>query len=98
MVNETDFSEFLDVYIQEANEQIEKLDDGLLRLEKEPSDTDILNAIFRAAHTLKGSSATMGFTHIKDLTHDAENLLDALRSGPRPEARPWTVSWRRPPS
>jgi two-component system chemotaxis sensor kinase CheA len=86
MVNETDFSEFLDVYIQEANEQIEKLDDGLLRLEKEPSDTDILNAIFRAAHTLKGSSATMGFTHIKDLTHDAENLLDALRSAP-PEAR-----------
>ncbi len=86
MVNETDFSEFLDVYIQEANEQIEKLDDGLLRLEKEPADTDILNAIFRAAHTLKGSSATMGFSHIKDLTHDAENLLDALRSAP-PEAR-----------
>ncbi len=80
MGNEIDFSEFMDVFLQEASEQLEKLDDGLLRLEKTPQNTDILNEIFRAAHTLKGSSASMGFSHIRDLTHDAENLLDALRS------------------
>lgn len=80
MAEEFDFSEFLDVFLQEATEQLEKLDDGLLRFEREPANTDILNEIFRAAHTLKGSSAAMGFTHIRDLTHDAENLLDALRS------------------
>jgi len=79
VAEEIDFSEFIDVFLQEAFEQIEKLDDGLLRLEKDPEDTDILNEIFRAAHTLKGSSATMEFFHIRDLTHAAENLLDALR-------------------
>ncbi len=79
MDEELDTSEFLGVFLQEAEEQVEKLDDGLLQLEKQPGNADTLNAIFRAAHTLKGSSATMGFSHIRDLTHDAETLLDALR-------------------
>lgn len=79
MAEELDTSEFLGVFLQEAEEQIENLDEGLLDLEKHPENTDTLNAIFRAAHTLKGSSATMGFGHIRDLTHDAETLLDALR-------------------
>lgn len=90
MAEEFDFSEFLNVFLQEATEQLEKLDDGLLRFEREPANTDILNEIFRAAHTLKGSSAAMGFVHIRDLTHDAENLLDALRSADE-EARTYSV-------
>lgn len=73
------FAEFLDIFLQEADEQIEKLDDGLLNLEQDPGNIDILNEIFRAAHTLKGSSATMGFSALRDLTHDAETLLDTLR-------------------
>ncbi|MHB9036494.1 MAG: chemotaxis protein CheW, partial [Armatimonadota bacterium] len=62
-------------------EQLLRLDDGFLQLEKDPGNLEILKEIFRAAHTLKGSSATMGLTEIAKLTHAMENLLDPLRNG-----------------
>ncbi len=58
-----------------------KLDDGILELEKNPDNIETVKEIFRAAHTLKGSSATMGLTEIAELTHAMENLLDLLRNG-----------------
>ncbi|MHB0912682.1 MAG: chemotaxis protein CheW [Armatimonadota bacterium] len=76
-----DLSELLEVYHEEADEQLQHLDEGVLALEKNPSNTQLVNEIFRAAHTLKGSSATMGFEEIASLTHAMENLLDKLRSG-----------------
>lgn len=81
MSSEMDLSDLLGVFLEEAGEQLQRLDSGILNLEKDPSDLDILNETFRAAHTIKGSSATMGLSPIADLTHAMENLLDSLRNG-----------------
>jgi len=76
-----EMSDLLAVFLEEAEEQLQRLDDGFLSLEKDPGNQEILKEVFRAAHTLKGSSATMGYTEIAELTHAMENLLDFLRSG-----------------
>lgn len=82
-----EMSDLAALFLEEAEEQLQKLDDGILQLENDPANLEILKEIFRAAHTVKGSSATMGYTHIANLTHAMENLLDPLRSGAR-EATP----------
>ena len=51
-----------------------------LNLEKNPNDLSVVNEIFRAAHTLKGMSATMGYEDLANLTHKMENVLDAIRN------------------
>lgn len=76
-----DFEEFLEFYLLDSQEQIEKLGTGLLQLEKEGSNIGLINDLFRSAHSLKGASGTMGFTPIVALTHAAEDLLDRLRQG-----------------
>lgn len=81
MSSDMDMSDLLGLFLEEAEEQLLKLDDGFLQLEKDPGNLEILKEIFRAAHTLKGSSATMGLTQIALLTHAMENLLDPLRNG-----------------
>jgi two-component system, chemotaxis family, sensor kinase CheA len=81
MSDQFDMSELLDVFFEEADEQLQHLDEGILALEKNPEDIGLVREIFRSAHTLKGSSATMGFTQIADLTHTMESLLDRIRSG-----------------
>ncbi|MEN6356139.1 MAG: chemotaxis protein CheA [Armatimonadota bacterium] len=77
----SDMSDMMGLFLEEAEEQLLKLDDGFLQLEKNPGDIEILKEIFRAAHTLKGSSATMGLTELALMTHAMENLLDPLRNG-----------------
>jgi two-component system chemotaxis sensor kinase CheA len=74
-------AEELKVFLQEADEQLQLLDEDIIRLEKEADNTDLLQGIFRAAHTLKGSSAMLGFQKMADLTHVMEDALDKLRSG-----------------
>jgi len=74
-----DTSQFMNIFLVEANEYLENLNNCLLDLEKNPDDTHLLNEIFRAAHTIKGMSATMGFGRIAKLTHQMENLLDEIR-------------------
>src|SRR5579884_4053964 len=69
---------FLQVFLQEAHEQIELLEQDILKLEQEPSQ-ELLQEIFRAAHTLKGSSRAMGFTAMGELTHAIEDVFDRLR-------------------
>ncbi len=76
-----DLGEFLDFYLLDSQEQIEKLAAGLLQLEKEGNNVGLINDLFRSAHSLKGASGTMGFTSIVALTHSAEDLLDRLRQG-----------------
>jgi len=76
---ETD--QYLGLFIAESQENLQKLNETLLKLETQPDNLDILNDIFRVAHTLKGMSKTMGFNNIGDLTHHMENLLDPLRNG-----------------
>ena len=76
-----DLGEFLEFYLLDSQEQIDKLGAGLLQLEKEGGSIGLINDLFRSAHSLKGASGTMGFTPIVALTHAAEDLLDRLRQG-----------------
>ena len=69
------------LFLAEMEEQLEMLNQSVLALENSDRDPEILNRLFRIAHTLKGSSATMGFDNISDLTHNMENLLDDVRKG-----------------
>ena len=79
MSAELDMSQYLDLFIQEADEQLEILEQETLKLEEDPSD-DRMQVIFRAAHTLKGSSRAMGFSNFAQLSHEMKNVLDQLRS------------------
>ncbi|MEN2766428.1 chemotaxis protein CheA [Ornithinibacillus xuwenensis] len=74
-----DTTQYLDVFIDESNEHIEVLYKKLLELEKSPNEKAIIEEIFRAAHTLKGMSATMGFSDLATITHTLENVFDAIR-------------------
>ncbi len=71
----------LPLWLAEADEQIRVLADGLLVLERERSDPAILQAVFRAAHTLKGSAAAIGHRRMAELTHALESVLDQVRQG-----------------
>ena len=73
--------EELAVFLQEADEQLQLLDEDLIRLEKEGADQELLQEIFRAAHTLKGSSAMVGLEDMSRVAHSAETVLDKLRNG-----------------
>lgn len=76
-----DLGEFLEFYLLDSGEQIERLGAGLLQLEKEGGNIGLINDLFRSAHSLKGASGTMGYTPIVAMTHAAEDLLDRLRQG-----------------
>ncbi|ACX51413.1 CheA signal transduction histidine kinase [Ammonifex degensii KC4] len=73
--------ETLGVFLDELEEKIQAISDNLLVLEREGGQPEALQEIFRAAHTIKGSSAIMGFEDMSNLTHEMENLLDLLRRG-----------------
>lgn len=75
-----DMSQYLQIFIEEANEHVQSLNQCLLQIEKDPEDKDVLNEIFRVAHTLKGMAGTMGYTKMTKLTHDMENVLHAIRN------------------
>lgn len=79
MSSELDMSQYVDLFLQEADEQIEVLETETLALEQDPTD-ERMQVIFRAAHTLKGSSRAMGFSHFAEMTHEMENVLDQLRN------------------
>ncbi|MGC9257280.1 chemotaxis protein CheA [Desulfurella sp.] len=75
--NEMD--EILGDFIVETTELIESLDEDLVAMEKSSKDADLLNKIFRAFHTIKGSSSFLGFEKITELTHKLEDILNSLR-------------------
>lgn len=75
-----DTSQYLDMFLDESKEHLQACTEHLLELEKNPEDLALVNEVFRAAHTLKGMSATMGYEDIADLTHKMENVLDAIRN------------------
>ena len=79
-----DLSRFRDTFFQESAEHLAEMEGGLLRLEREPGDAELLNAIFRAAHSIKGASGTFGFEDVAHFTHGLESLLDRLRAGEIP--------------
>lgn len=75
-----DMNQYLEVFIEESKEHLQNCNEKLLELEKKPDDNSIVNEIFRSAHTLKGMSATMGYEDLAKLTHQMENVLDAIRN------------------
>jgi two-component system, chemotaxis family, sensor kinase CheA len=75
-----ELNQYLEVFIEESKEHLQACNEQLLELEKNPEDLTIINEIFRSAHTLKGMSATMGYEDLASLTHQMENVLDAIRN------------------
>lgn len=76
-----DMDEVLKVFIAESQELLQQMEEALLMLEHAPGDSDTINAIFRAAHTIKGSAGLFGLDLIVAFTHIAESVLDRVRSG-----------------
>ena len=76
-----DMAQYLGVFLDEGQEQLGLLEANILALERGDHSLGILQVLFRAAHTLKGSSRAMGFLAVGDLTHEMENVLDDLRNG-----------------
>ncbi|MDK9725959.1 MAG: chemotaxis protein CheW [Sterolibacteriaceae bacterium MAG5] len=76
-----DMSQFYQVFFEEAGEHLANMETLLLGLDVADPDSEQLNAIFRAAHSIKGSAGTFGFTDLADVTHILENLLDRIRKG-----------------
>jgi two-component system chemotaxis sensor kinase CheA len=74
-------AEYLELFVAEAQENLQALSDGALRLEKGGSDLVAVRDLFRAAHTLKGMAATMGYEGLTQVCHALEDALDAVRSG-----------------
>lgn len=76
-----DVSQYLEIFIDETKEHLQSLNEQLLILEKEPENDSTINEIFRAAHTLKGMSGTMGYKRMQNLTHNMENIFSEIRNG-----------------
>ncbi len=73
--------EYTEIFLEESEDQIEELNANLLRLETDHNNPEIINDIFRAAHSLKSSAAFVGLYNLSDLSHKMENLLQKIREG-----------------
>ncbi len=71
-------------FLEESRELLQEMEDALLALEDEPADTEIVNALFRAAHTIKGSGGVFGFAVVVGFTHVVESVLGRVRDGEMP--------------
>ena len=76
-----EMKEILTDFLTETTEMIDDLDQKFVELETQPNNTALLNEIFRAMHSMKGSAGFLGFTHLVDVTHRAESILNKLRQG-----------------
>ena len=74
-----DTSEYMPMFVAETREHLEQLNLAIVRLEEDPTDRPTVDEIFRIAHSLKGMSATMGFSRIAELTHEMEDVFELLR-------------------
>ncbi len=77
-------NEALQAFVSEALDLLEQMEDALLQMEQRPGDAEAINAIFRAAHTIKGSAGIFGLDHIVGFTHVVESVLDDVRAGEAP--------------
>ncbi len=74
-----DTQQYIELFYQDAEEHLQLMTDALLDMEKDPADKEALGALFRAAHTLKSSSAMVGFMHVSEFTHKMEDLIGFWR-------------------
>lgn len=76
-----DVSQYLEIFLDETKEHLQSLNTEILNLEQDPENSDTINEIFRAAHSLKGMAGTMGYKRMQALTHDMENVFSEVRNG-----------------
>lgn len=81
-----DTDQYRQLFIDEAKEHIDTITQSMLILEKEPGNQEVVNMLFRSAHTLKGSSGMMGFKDFQELTHAMEDVFDDMRKGNSPSS------------
>ena len=79
-MNDSD-EEIVLAFLEESQENLDQLDLGLIALEVNPSDPELLAQVFRTIHTIKGTCGFLGFHHLEALSHSGENLLGAVRNG-----------------
>jgi two-component system chemotaxis sensor kinase CheA len=75
-----ELGDYLPMFLAEGREHLQTLNLSLVRIEQDPRDAETINDIFRVAHTLKGMSATMGFSRMASLTHEMENVMEGMKS------------------
>jgi two-component system chemotaxis sensor kinase CheA len=78
-----DLSQFKQTFIEESDEGLDVLESGLLALDSGTADEEVIHAVFRAAHSIKGGAGTFGLNEIANFTHVMETLLDEMRDGRR---------------
>jgi two-component system, chemotaxis family, sensor kinase CheA len=83
MAQDIDLSQFHAIFFEECSEGIEAMESGLINLGVGETDTEMINTIFRAAHSIKGGAGTFGFNDISEFTHGMETMLDEMREGRR---------------
>ena len=71
-----DMSKFIDTFFEESAEGLDAMESGLLNMQEGTADKEIINTIFRAAHSIKGGGATFGLSDLAEFTHNVETLLD----------------------
>ena len=76
-----EMKEILNDFLAEGSEMLEALDQHFVQLESDPNNADLLNEIFRAMHSMKGSAGFLGFTNLVEVAHQGESLLNKLRQG-----------------
>jgi len=83
MDRDIDVTRYMDAFLEETKEHLQTLTESLIELENadDASEQELLNRAFRAAHTIKGMSASMGFRNMEQMCHSLEDILDALRNG-----------------
>ena len=83
MDRDIDVTRYRDAFLEETKEHLQTLTESLIELENadDASEQELLNRAFRAAHTIKGMSASMGFRNMEQMCHSLEDILDALRNG-----------------
>ncbi len=84
---DVNMAEIAQLFIEESKEGLGIMESGLLNLDLGAADPEIMNSIFRAAHSIKGGGATFGFTEISEFAHHLETLLDEMRQGQRAVTR-----------
>lgn len=82
-MDDNELDELKEIFLEECRENVDILEQGLLQLGQGDNDVELLNEVFRAAHSIKGGGATFGFAALAELTHHMETLLDEMRAGKR---------------
>lgn len=85
-----ELSQYGELFLSESREHVSTINHLLLTLESDPGSRQVVEGVFRAVHTIKGMSATMGYRPVADLSHEMENLLDRIRHG-KAQASPETI-------